>query len=109
MLHCYYQQVVNYSAARAYNHLRLVAQLSLYIGYRAPFHTPRLVLVALVFSLLNALTYNTFRLLSSGKAAGGWGINFYTAIIPNLNKPEEGPVSSATEILITTSPNVARK
>ena len=68
------------------------------------------MLVALVFSLLNALTYNTFRLLSSGKAAGGgWGINFYTAIIPNLNKPEEGPVSSATEILITTSPNVARK
>ena len=86
-----------------------MAQLSLYIGYKAPFHTPRSVLVALVFSLLNALTYNTFRLLSSGEAAGGWGINFYTAIIPNLNKPEEGPVSSATEILITTSPNVARK
>ena len=68
-----------------------MAQLSLYTGYKAPFHTPRSVLVALVFSLLNALTYNTFRLLSSGEAAGGWGINFCTAIIPNLNKPEEGP------------------
>ncbi len=67
------------------------------------------MLVALALSLLNALTYNTFRFLSLGKAVGGWGINFYTAIIPNLNKPEEGPVGSATEILITTSPNVARK
>ena len=67
------------------------------------------MLVALAFSLLNALPYNTFRFLSLGRAAGGWGINFYTVIIPNLNKPEEGPVSCAAEILITTSPNVARK
>ena len=85
-----------------------MAQLSLYTGYKAPFHTPRSVLVALVFSLLNALTYNTFRLLSSGKAAGAGELIFVQLLFQIRINLRKG-LSSATEIFITTSPNVARK
>ena len=86
-----------------------MAQLSLYIGYKAPFHTPRSVLVALVFSLLNALTYNTFRLLSSGEAAGGAGELIFVQLLFQIWINLRKGLSSATEIFITTSPNVARK
>ena len=85
-----------------------MAQLSLYIGYKAPFHTPRPVLVALVFLLLNALTYNTFRLLSSGGAAGAGELIFVQLLFQIRINLRKG-LSSATEIFITTSPNVARK